>query len=74
MYEIVPGYMFPWLNSVSVPCLAAMKATGTKAAILTNVFGGALNNEGLGILNFTFDWQYVSPFIIEVNDALTYCR
>jgi hypothetical protein len=60
VYQIIPGYMFPWLNSVSIPCLASMKATGAKAAILTNIFGGALNNEGLGILNFSFDWQYVS--------------
>lgn len=59
IYQIMPGYMFPWLNSVSIPCLASMHATGSKAAILTNLFGGALNNEGLGILNFSFDWQYV---------------
>jgi hypothetical protein len=60
IYQIIPGYMFPWLNSVSIPCLAAMHATGAKATILTNIFGGSLNNEGLGILNFSFDWQYVS--------------
>jgi len=60
IYQIIPGYMFPWLNSVSIPCLAGMHATGTKASILTNIFGGSLNNEGLGILNFSFDWQYVS--------------
>jgi hypothetical protein len=62
IYQIIPGYMFPWLNSVSIPCLAAMHATGAKASILTNIFGGSLNNEGLGILNFSFDWQYVSSF------------
>ena len=60
LYEIIPGYIFPWLNSVSIPCLASMKATGAKAQVLTNLFGGALSNEGLGILNFSFDWQYVS--------------
>jgi hypothetical protein len=36
-----------------------MKATGSKAAILTNIFGGASNNEGLGLFTFSFDWQYV---------------
>jgi hypothetical protein len=58
-YEFLPAYIFPWLNSVSIPCLAAMKTTGSKAAVLTNLFGGSLNNEGLGLFSFSFDWQYV---------------
>jgi hypothetical protein len=72
IYQIIPGYMFPWLNSVSIPCLAAMHATGAKASILTNIFGGSLNNEGLGILNFSFDWQYVSTFDVVLSDGLDY--
>lgn len=40
-------------------CLAAMKATGNKAAVLTNIFGGSTTNEGLGLFTFSFDWQYV---------------
>lgn len=59
-YEFFPAYIFPWLNSVSIPCLASMKATGSTAAVLTNLFGGAINNEGLGLFNISFDWQYVS--------------
>lgn len=59
-YEFFPAYIFPWLNSVSIPCLAAMHATGSKAATLTNIFGGATNNEGLGLFTLSFDWQYVS--------------
>jgi hypothetical protein len=39
-----------------------MHATGSKAAILTNLFGGATNNEGLGLFNFSFDWQYITSF------------
>ncbi|KAJ5782256.1 hypothetical protein N7457_004030 [Penicillium paradoxum] len=62
LYEIIPAYIFPWLNSVSIPCLAAQKATGSKAAILTNVFGGATNNEGLGLFTLSFDWQYITSF------------
>jgi len=58
-YEFFPAYIFPWLNSVSIPCLASMKATGEKAAVLTNLFGGATNNEGLGLFTVSFDWQYV---------------
>lgn len=79
VYEIFPAYIWPWLNSVSIPvrslphgpcinvtnhgskCLAAMKATGTKAATLTNLFGGATNNEGLGLFTVSLDWQYVRP-------------
>lgn len=58
-YEFLPAYIWPWLNSVSIPCLAAMHATGAKAAVLTNLFGGSINNEGLGLFTLSFDWQYV---------------
>jgi hypothetical protein len=58
-YEWFPAYMFPFLNSVSIPCLASMHATGSKAAVLTNLFGGSLTNEGLGLFSLSFDWQYV---------------
>ncbi|ODN75285.1 hypothetical protein L202_06468 [Cryptococcus amylolentus CBS 6039] len=74
-YQPFPAYIIPWLNSVSVPCLASMKATGSKADILTNLFGGSLSNEGLGILNFSFDWQYITssatsmPLILQANYA-----
>ena len=61
LYEWIPAYMFPWLNSVSIPCLASQHATGTTAATLTNLFGGATNNEGLGLFSLSFDWQYVCP-------------
>ncbi|WXC60224.1 hypothetical protein SNK03_006087 [Fusarium graminearum] len=62
LYEFFPAYIFPWLNSVSIPCLAAMKATGAKAEHLTNIFGGATNNEGLGLFTLSFDWQYITSF------------
>ncbi|OSS54159.1 hypothetical protein B5807_01345 [Epicoccum nigrum] len=61
-YEFFPAYIFPWLNSVSIPCLAAMNATGSKGAILTNLFGGATNNEGLGMFSLSLDWQYITSF------------
>ncbi len=59
VYEFFPAYIFPWLNSVSIPCLASMHASGDQASILTNLFGGALPNEGLGFFSLSFDWQYV---------------
>lgn len=61
-YEFFPAYIFPWLNSISIPCLAAMHATGAKAATLTNIFGGASNNEGLGLFSLSLDWQYITSF------------
>ncbi|KAM0326628.1 hypothetical protein ACHAQA_006497 [Verticillium albo-atrum] len=71
LYEIFPAYIFPWLNSVSVPCLAAMNATGSKAAVLTNLFGGSVNNEGYLIcmavmlaIYYTNSWNAKSqPFM-----------
>ncbi|KAI5461791.1 putative oligopeptide transporter [Mariannaea sp. PMI_226] len=77
-YEFFPAYIFPWLNSVSVPCLAAMKATGETAAVLTNLFGGATNNEGLGLFNISFDWQYITsfntslPLVLQVHQLAGY--
>ncbi|KAK1756775.1 OPT oligopeptide transporter [Echria macrotheca] len=77
-YEFFPAYIFPWLNSVSIPCLAAMNAVGDKAAILKNVFGGALNNEGLGLLSLSFDWQYITsfntslPLTLQAHSAIGY--
>ncbi|PYH75125.1 OPT family oligopeptide transporter [Aspergillus vadensis CBS 113365] len=62
LYEIIPAYIFPWLNSVSIPCLASQKATGKKGAVLTNVFGGATTNEGMGLFSLSFDWQYITSF------------
>jgi len=40
-----------------------MKATGTTAQTLTNIFGGSINNEGLGLFTLSFDWQYVSTLL-----------
>ena len=70
LYELVPGYIFPWLNSVSIPCLASMHATGHRAKVLTNLFGGSLSNEGLGFLSISLDWQYVSAYELRRNDGL----
>ncbi|WOO80304.1 Oligopeptide transporter 5 [Vanrija pseudolonga] len=75
VYEFLPAYIMPWLNSVSVPCLAAMHTKGSRGAILNNIFGGSLNNQGLGILNYSFDWQYLTstaasmPLKLQANFA-----
>lgn len=59
LFEIVAAYMFPALNGFSIPCLAAMHSSNSTRTIIKNVFGGASSNEGLGIFNFSFDWQYI---------------
>ncbi|KAL2061507.1 hypothetical protein VTL71DRAFT_6884 [Oculimacula yallundae] len=77
-YEFLPAYIFPWLNSVSIPCLAAMKATGSKGDLLRNLFGGASNNEGLGLFSVSLDWQYITsfntalPLQLQMNAAIGY--
>lgn len=43
-----------------------MKATGSTAETLTNVFGGATNNEGMGLFSLSFDWQYVRHNLVPV--------
>ncbi|KAH7028129.1 OPT oligopeptide transporter [Microdochium trichocladiopsis] len=62
VWEWFPAYIWPWLNSVSIPCLASMNATGDTATTLTRLFGGATNNEGLGLFSISLDWQYLTSF------------
>lgn len=60
IYEIIPAYMFPLLNGISVFCLASQKAAPNVRNIFTNIFGGGNSNEGLGLLSLSFDWQYIT--------------
>ncbi|CCL98811.1 uncharacterized protein FIBRA_00816 [Fibroporia radiculosa] len=76
-WEIFPEWIFPVLTGFSIFCLA-----DNTNAIFRNVFGGASNNEGLGLLSVCFDWNYVtsqcmwSPLWLQINQdigiALTY--
>ncbi|KAG5938899.1 hypothetical protein E4U59_003525 [Claviceps monticola] len=76
VHEVFPAYIFPWLNSISILCLAFMKATKSTAATLTNLFGGSTNNEGLGLFSLTLDWQYITsssmslPLKLQVHQAI----
>ena len=60
IWEWFPAYIMPWLSGVSIPCLASQSASPQRRKVLTTIFGGANSNEGLGLLNFTLDWQYVT--------------
>ncbi|CEJ01109.1 Putative OPT family small oligopeptide transporter [Rhizopus microsporus] len=69
IYEFIPQYMFPLLSSISIVCLARRDSS-----VVQNIFGGAAVNEGMGIFNFSFDWNFllnatplVIPFWVQVN-------
>ncbi|GAB7352500.1 hypothetical protein MBLNU459_g2902t1 [Dothideomycetes sp. NU459] len=55
VYEVIPEYMFPLLQGVSIFCLA-----NRHSLTFTNLFGGSQGNEGLGFLSISFDWQYIA--------------
>ena len=73
LYQTIPAYIMPWLNSVSIPCIAAAHAPARIASDLTNFFGGANSNEGLGLFSISLDWQYITssavsyPLIQQAN-------
>jgi len=54
-YEIIPEWIFPLLQGVSIFCLAQKNSL-----VFTNLFGGSQGNEGLGFLSISFDWQYIA--------------
>ena len=54
VWELFPQYVMPVLTGVSFFCLA-----NRDSLVFTNIFGGASGNEGLGLLAFSFDWQYI---------------
>lgn len=60
-WEFVPAYMAPWLNGISIPCLASMHASENRRKTISRIFGGASANQGLGLFSISLDPQYV-PF------------
>ena len=59
VWEFFPAYIIPWTSGVSVFCLASIGANTSTRTVFGRVFGGASPNQGLGILNFGLDWQYI---------------
>ncbi|KAI0918702.1 hypothetical protein AcV5_002620 [Taiwanofungus camphoratus] len=51
----VQELIFPVLTGVSNFCLA-----DNNSSVVRNVFGGADNNEGMGLLAWCFDWNYTT--------------
>ncbi|KAF8348553.1 OPT oligopeptide transporter protein-domain-containing protein [Amanita rubescens] len=59
IFEVIPSYIFPLLNSINIFCLASQRASENVVNVFTNIFGGAGANEGLGLLSLSLDWQYI---------------
>lgn len=53
-WQILPTYMIPLLAGISLFCL-----TNRTSQFATNLFGGSMANEGLGILAISLDWQMI---------------
>ena len=64
VYEIIPSYIFPLLNGVSIFCLASQGTSPIVQDVFTNIFGGADGNEGLGLFSVSFDWQYITSMSV----------
>ncbi|EME47911.1 hypothetical protein DOTSEDRAFT_146951 [Dothistroma septosporum NZE10] len=58
-WEFFPAYMVTWFGGLSVFCLASLNAPIKTRTLFTTIFGGASSNEGMGLLNFSLDWQYI---------------
>ncbi|KAI8979247.1 OPT family small oligopeptide transporter [Mycotypha africana] len=55
IYEFIPQYMMPMLGGISILCLAKPESVW-----IQRLFGGLSVNEGLGMLQLSFDWNYLS--------------
>ncbi|KAJ7890764.1 OPT oligopeptide transporter [Mycena leptocephala] len=53
-WEIFPQWIFPLLTGVSIFCLI-----DHTSPVIRNIFGGASNNEGMGLLALCFDWNLI---------------
>ncbi|CAO3610643.1 unnamed protein product [Cunninghamella blakesleeana] len=68
IYEFIPQYMFPLLGGLSIFCLA-----NRSSLLFQYLFGGLAVNEGLGILQLCFDWNYlsnISPLVLPLSIQL----
>ncbi|KAI0926086.1 hypothetical protein AcW1_008352 [Taiwanofungus camphoratus] len=71
VWEIVPEWIFPVLTGFSIFCLA-----DNHSSVVRNVFGGASNNEGMGLLAWCFDWNLITstclynPLWLQINQDI----
>lgn len=63
--------IFPILTGVSIFCLA-----DNHSSVVRNIFGGASNNEGMGLLALCFDWNLITsqylyaPLWLQINENI----
>ncbi|KAH9830037.1 OPT oligopeptide transporter [Rhodofomes roseus] len=73
-WEIIPEWIFPLLTGVSIFCLA-----DNHSSVMRNIFGGASNNEGMGLLAVCLDWNLIgssclwAPLWLQVNQDIGIC-
>ncbi|CAL1705639.1 unnamed protein product [Somion occarium] len=71
VWEIIPQWIFPVLTGVSIFCLA-----NNHSPVFRNIFGGASNNEGMGLLSWSFDWNLIgsnclyNPLWLQINQDI----
>ncbi|EJD44887.1 peptide transporter MTD1 [Auricularia subglabra TFB-10046 SS5] len=66
LYEVIPAYIFPLLNGISIVCLATQHSPVQARSVISYIFGGANSNEGLGVFEFSFDWQYLGSWYMSL--------
>ncbi|KAI0918826.1 hypothetical protein AcW1_009464 [Taiwanofungus camphoratus] len=70
-WEIFPEWVFPVLSGFSVFCLA-----DNSSSVFRNIFGGASNNEGMGLLALCLDWNLIgssclwAPLWLQLNQDI----
>ncbi|KAJ3061563.1 hypothetical protein HDU98_002493 [Podochytrium sp. JEL0797] len=70
LWEWLPNWIAPSLIGISVICLSTQHK---KSTLITNLFGGVNNNEGLGLFAICFDWNNIGsftmtwPWVTQVN-------
>lgn len=63
--------MFPLLTGISIFCMA-----NNTNPVFRNVFGGASNNEGMGLLSWCLDWNLIgsaclyNPLWLQINQDI----
>jgi hypothetical protein len=63
--------IFPLLTGLSIFCLA-----NNTSPVFRNVFGGASNNEGMGLLSWSLDWNLIgsaclfNPIWLQINQDI----
>jgi len=78
VWEFFPAYIIPWFGGISIFCLASINAAPNVRSVFRTIFGGVSSNEGLGLLNFSLDWQYIQsqylslPFKQQLNSWIGY--